>query len=353
MSMIPASEDFERLAVRWASSTAAKDYPNLVAMLSAFPTLYAKDRDALPQTDADRAFALAGRAAQIFDHQVVDAKTEDDVNRSTAEATAMVDEALKLDPACHDALRIRKNLQRPSRQEMLDFLLEGAQRVHDECKAQAEACRAVPPEGHLGTGPYMKPYLRWILDIANEQLSLGRYRASLAVCLPMLDADNEDVAGFRLVAALDYAKLEDEEGLHALRERFPGDDNAWFALSELFCAYKRRDFDAAERELHAILRTYPQAGVTLAYQDELPAGLFGHLEYAEGTDDELFIAVSESAVVLDENCGDFSSPLSSWISMHPDVEAARALEESQAQTPQGPQGNQGPCAPQGSDQSCS
>ena len=28
MSMVPASEDFERLAVRWASSTAAKEYPN-------------------------------------------------------------------------------------------------------------------------------------------------------------------------------------------------------------------------------------------------------------------------------------------------------------------------------------
>ena len=79
MSMVPASEDFERLAVRWAFSTAAKEYPNLVAMLSAFPERYAKDRDALPQTDADRAFALAGRAAQIFDYQVIEAKTQDDV----------------------------------------------------------------------------------------------------------------------------------------------------------------------------------------------------------------------------------------------------------------------------------
>ena len=53
MSMVPASEDFERLAVRWASSTAAKEYPNLVAMLSAFPERYAKDRDALRDLLAD------------------------------------------------------------------------------------------------------------------------------------------------------------------------------------------------------------------------------------------------------------------------------------------------------------
>ena len=343
MSMVPASEDFERLAVRWASSTAAKEYPNLVAMLSAFPERYAKDRDALPQTDADRAFALAGRAAQIFDHQVIEAKTQDDVNRSTVEATAMVDEALKLDPACHDALRIQKNLQRPTRQEMLDVLVEGAERVHDECVERARAVHAMPMQGHMGMGPYMKPYLRWMLDIANEQLSLGRYRASLEVCLKMLDADHDDVAGFRQVAALDYVKLEDEAGFHALRERYPGDDNAWFALAELFLAYKRRDFEAAERELHAVMRTYPQAGVTLAYQDELPAGLFGHLEYAEGSDDELFIAVSEAAVVLDENCGDFSSPLSSWISMHPDVEAARVLEESRAQAAQEREGGDQTC----------
>ena len=114
-------------------------------------------------------------------------------------------------------------------------------------------------------------------------------------------------------------------------------------MAELFLAYKRRDFEAAERELHAIMRTYPQAGVTLAYQDELPAGLFGHLEYAEGSDDELFIAVSEAAVVLDENCGDFSSPLSSWISMHPDVEAARVLEESRAQAAQEREGGDQTC----------
>ena len=91
------------------------------------------------------------------------------------------------------------------------------------------------------------------------------------------------------------------------------------------------------------MRTYPQAGVTLAYQDELPAGLFGHLEYAEGSDDELFIPVSEAAVVLDENCGDFSSPLSSWISMHPDVEAARVLEESRAQAAQEREGGDQGC----------
>lgn len=343
MSMLPQAEDFERLAVRWASSPMAKGYTSLVAMLSAFPELFAKDRDALPQTDADRAFALAGRAAQIFDHQVVDAKTQDEVDRSTTEATAMVDEALKLDPTCHDALRIRKNLQRPTRQEMLDFLLEGMGAVREQCEQQARACKMVPPVGHMGASAYMRPYLRWMLDVANEQLGLGRYRASLAVCLGMLELDQDDVAGFRQVAALDYVKLEDEEGFRQLRARFEGDDNAWFALAELFLAYKRRDFEACEQHLHAIMRAYPQAGVTLAYQDELPAGLFGHLEYAEGTDDELFIAVSEAAVVLDENCGDFSSPLSSWISMHPDVEAARVLEESRTQQPQGQEGGEAPC----------
>ncbi len=330
MSMLPQSEDFERLAVRWASSPQARTYPSLVAMLSAFPELYAKDRDSLPQTDADRAFALAGKAAQIFDHQVVDAKTEEEANRSTIEATAMVDEALKLDPQCHDALRIRRNLQRPTRSEMLEYLVENAERVYAECCTQARQANIMPPETHLGASPYLKPYLRWMFDIANEQLGLGRYRASLEVCLSMLDRDEGDIAGFRHIAALDYAKLEDEAGLAALRARFPQDNNAWFELCDLFLAYKRGDFDAAEAKLQDILRTYPAPGMTLAYQDELPAGLFGHLEYAEGSDDELFVAVSEAAVVLDENCGDFSSPLSSWIAMHPDVEAARVLEESRA-----------------------
>ena len=347
MSMIPASEDFERLAVRWVSSPAAKNYPSLVAMVSAFPELYAKDRDALPQTDADRAFALAGRAAQIFDHQVVDAKTQEDADRSTVEATAMVDEALKLDPKCHDALRIRRNLQRPTRQEMLEFLQDNAETVLAECEAQARQAGVVPPEGHMGCSPYLKPYLRWLFDIANEQLGLGRYRASLEACDKALELDREDVAGLRQIAALDYVKLEDDEGLARLRAQYPDDNNAWFELSELFLAYKRRDFEAAEAKLQDILRTYPAPGMTLAYQEELPAGLFSHLEYAEGSDDELFVAVSEAAVILDENCGDFASPLSSWIATHPDVEAARVLEESRAQQA-AQQGDQ----QEGGEQSC-
>lgn len=338
MSMNPKAEDFERLAVRWAGSAQAAKFPSIVGAFTAFPELYARDRDKLPQNDTDRAFALMGRAASMLDHQVVDAQSDDEANAITAEAAQLIDEALKLDPHCFDAVRIRKYLGRPSRTEMLAFLTESAEEVRRECEQVALRENAMPPAGHMGTGPYMRPYLRWMLDVANEQLGLGRYRVALQVCLDMIDLDAEDVAGFRHVAALCHAKLEDAEGLEALASRFPGDNNAWFELARLFLAYKARRFDDAERILHGLLRAYPQAGITLAYQDELPAGLFGHLEYAEGTDDELFIAVSESAVVLDENCGDFSSPLSSWIAMHPDVEAARAIEESKNPRPDGPQG---------------
>ena len=125
-------------------------------------------------------------------------------------------------------------------------------------------------------------------------------------------------------------KLEDAAGLADLLARFKGDQNAWFLLARCFMAYKQRRLDDAAAVLHQIVRSFPAAGCTLTYQDELPPGMFGHLEYAEGSADELYVAVSEAAVILDENCGDSVSPLSDWIANDAEVSAARAREEAAA-----------------------
>lgn len=329
MSMNPQAEDFERLAIRWADAPhSAQDFPNVIAAIAAFPELYAKNRDALPQNDADRAFGLVARACQLLDRGVNMAPTDEAAAKCTDEAAGLIGEALKLDPTCYDAVRIRRYLTRPTRDEMVAFLTESADEVREMCLATARKNGLEAPAGRWSLSVYQRPYLRWLFDLANEQLSCGRYRCSLEICRQLLELDEPDLVGARHVAAFDYVKLEDAEGLAALMARYPDDTNAWFLLSRCFLAYKQRRLDDAAALLHQIVRTYDRAGYTLAYQDELPAGVFGHLEYAEGTADELYIAVSEAAVILDENCGDFVSPLSDWIARDPVVEQARARDEA-------------------------
>ena len=330
MAMSARGEDFERLAIRWADAPHTKEgYPNIIAAISAFPERFVANRDSLPQNDTDRAFALVCRACELLDVRLASASGDEEANRITAEATGCLDEALKLDPTCYDALRIRHMLEFGPRDAMVGFLTESADEVLEMCQATSRANDIDVPQGAWSHSVYMRPYRRWQLTLANEQLNSGRYRRSLEVCEALLEQDAPDMAGARLVAAYDCVKLEDPEALAALIARFPGDDNAWFALARLFMAYKQRRLDDAAAILHDIVRRFALAGTTLTYQDELPAGSFGHLEYAPGSADELFVAVSEAAVILDENCGEGLSPLSQWIADDAIVTQAREVEEAQ------------------------
>lgn len=339
MSMSPQAEDFERLALRWASSPrAAKGYPNMIAAITAFPELYAKKRDALPQNDSDRAFGLVARACLAIDRGVPYAESDAAAQHIADEAAKLVAEALKLDPACWDAVRVRRHLERPSREEMSSFLSEGQQRVRASCEEVSGAAGMPAQDGRWSLSVYLRPYLRWLFDLANEQLGCGRYRLALATCERLLELDAADAVGARQVAAYCCVKLEDAGALESLMGRFPGDANAWFMLSRCFMAYKQRRLGDASAVLAEIVKTFPQAGVTLSYQDELPPGMFGHLEYADGSADELYVAVSEGAVVLDENCGDYMSPMSDWICRDPAVARAREAEEA-AQGGAGAQGD--------------
>jgi tetratricopeptide (TPR) repeat protein len=344
MSMTPRAEDFERLIMRWAAAPQHNGYTSLAASLAAFPERYAANRDALPQNDSDRAFGLVTRACELLNRSVVKAETDEEAQRLTDEAAGYIDEALKLDPQCYDAVRINRYLQRPSRDEMASFLEGRVDEVRAGCLAVAEQNGALPPEGRWSVSPYVRPYLRWVADLANEQLACGRYRLALARAREVLATDENDLVGARHIAAFACVKLEDEKALDDLMNDVPFKNDAWYMLSECFMAYKGRRLEEATETLHKIVRTFPAAGCTLMYQDELPPGVFGHLEYADGTADELYVAVSEAAVVLDENCGEFSSALSGWIADDPVVAEAYASEEALAllQNPSaGPDGQAG------------
>ena len=332
MSMNPRNEDFERLALRWSEAAPTfSSYATMVEAITAFPERYVKERDKLPQNDSDRAFGLMARAAQIIDRSIVLADSEQAAASMAQQAASLLDEALKLDPTCYDARRISRYMARPTRDEMVVFLADAADDVRAGCLAVARENHMVPPDGHWSLSVYARPYLRWLLDLANEQLGCGRYRRALETCHTLLDLDNDDLVGARHVAAYVCVKLEDAEGLAELIGRYPQDTNAWFMLARCCMAYKQRRLDDAASLLHRIVRQFPSAGGTLTYQDELPPGVFGHLEYEDGTADELYVAVSEAAVILDENCGDYMSPLSDWIARDAVVNEARMAEEARSE----------------------
>ena len=349
MSLLARAEDFERLAIRWAAAPHDAGTPaQTIAAIAAFPEQFAADRDRLPQNDTDRAFALVYKASHILDDTVLDAESDQKADELTCAAAGYLDEALRLDPRCFDALRIRHALDNGSRDSMVGFLERRREEVRDACRAISEEAGVPVVDGQLSSSVYMRPYLRWEMNLANEQLNCGRYRASLQVCERALALDAPDAMGVRFVAAYDHVKLEDEKGFAALAARFPADaGSAWFMLSRCFLAYRARRLDEAAEELHRVVRAFPDAGGILTYQEELPCGTFGHLDYVPGTFDELYVAVSEAAVIFDENCGDALSPLSDWVARDAMVQQAKETEDASREEAARPGGESGASSARG------
>ena len=122
--------------------------------------------------------------------------------------------------------------------------------------------------------------------------------------------------------------LDFEEGLRALcatadERRGP----AWYALARMALAFKREDRDAAREQVAKLLVLYPNAGTTLARQDDLPDGVFARLAIDPGTEDELILATSEATVLLQEGCDSHErGTLGWWVAGLPEVAQARARE---------------------------
>ncbi len=206
---------------------------------------------------------------------------------------------------------------RPSFESSYDFLSERAPEVLAACRAQAEAAAAgsFPDRARLGSDIAMRPYWRWMANLAEKALICGRNRACIKLAHELLELDPSDSADVRFTCALAYAKLEDEQGLDAFAaknaalERGIGAEDAWMLLSRCALAYKRRDFDGARTQLRRIIDGYPHAALNLMDQKELPEGVFSRLAVGPGTEDELMLAISEATVLL----LDGRYPFGAWV----------------------------------------
>lgn len=327
MAHDPKREDYQRLSLRFARELDGGDPAGAARAFASFGRRFARDRDSLPQSDADRAFHLVVRATQTIDYRLPFA-TDEQAPKLIQRGKDLLDEALSLDPLCHDAVRMRTSCEAGSVEERYRFLAERAESVRAACEVSRDAAlEGLSGErARLAADIAMRPYWRWLASMAEEALICGRNHDAIDTAERLLEEDPHDISDVRFTLAYALAKLEDENGVEALGRRYAAisplrpDDDAWIVIARIALAHKRCDFSAARRLLARLVDTYPGAVTTLVRQSELPDGEFARLRVPAYGEDELILAVSEGIVLLQEgNDREGRGVLGSWIAR----EAAR------------------------------
>ena len=315
------TEDYRRLALRYVTETDTNP-SEAMAGYSRFWRDFSGNRDALPQTDADRAFHLVALATDVLDYRLpfaTDAQVDDLLSRGRN----YLDEALTLDPNCFDARRMRFAMDSPSFDERLAFLTESKDEVRRICLDAATEMHDDQNEerSELAARLATAPYLRWLAALADHALVCGHNHACLNYCLELLKLDPTDISDVRYTLALCYAKMEDYESFERMGDLIgPGLgpvvlDDAWSLIAALALAYKRHGgVRKSLRCLEEILAVYPTAPAVLMRQAELPDGLFARVHVTPYSEDELALALSEATVLTQEGAEEYhQGPFGLWI----------------------------------------
>lgn len=348
MAFDPQREDYMRLGLRYARSLDHASSAHATREFAAFGRKFAQDRDSLPQSDSDRAFHLVVLASKNIDYELPFA---DEARAQTLveEAHHILDEAILLDSHCYDAIRMKAAATSPSFDSFLTFLNDGAAEVREYCTAQCQRIEDKEPgeRQHIMKNLAMRPYVRWIATQAEEALICGRNRESVRLVREAIKIDPHDTADAYYTAALAYAKLEDEHGLEEFIElshkmgRVRPPDDAWTRIAQLALAFKRHDLKQALTRIDELIATYPHAAEALIRQIELPDGVFARLAVAPYSEDEIILALSEGAVLLQEGVDlQGRGVLSSWVVEQAALKAPQAMLSVMAQSMPGEQ--QGP-----------
>ena len=300
-------EDYLRMSLRFALSLDDVPPERAARAFSSFGRRFSQERDSLPQSDADRAFHLVALATELLDYRVPFA-SEDLVDTLSDRARGMLDEALSLDPACHDAARMRASLETTSYEERLRLLLAGADRVRAACEEERDRlCELLDePRRPLAASISLRPWWRWLAETAECALICGHNREAVRAAETLLNTDVHDLSGARLTLAYALAKLEDAPALERLAARYPllgaarPADDAWMLLARIALAHKRLELDAARGLMERLLELYRGCAKVLVRQMEIADGRFARIVVPPYGEDELVVAVSEGVVLLQE-----------------------------------------------------
>lgn len=334
-------EDFQRMGLSHLSAGGGSNRFAEARAYADFGRRFDRDGDALASSDADRAFHLVARATDLIDYRLP-FSAEEDARRIIGEARRLLEEAVGMDPSCHDARRMLDAADSPSFDAHYHFLVA----TEREVAATAErAARAA--EGREGASARLardlawRPYLRWLAAEAAQALVCGRYRACVEVSGRLMAADAEGVADSWRTLALALAKLEEEAALEALvRSRGGVAADPWLALATLALAHRSRDLARASRVVGDLIAGWPHAGRTLSRQDDLPDGAFARPVVEPRGEDELAIATSEAAVLLQEGRDrEGRGTLGTWLAREPQVVEAARRDEAEGDGGAGPAGD--------------
>ena len=320
MAFDPQQEDYERMVLRFYQSMSADEAKSASRRFASFGDRFAHRRDTLPQTDTDRAFHLVSEAAILIDYRLPFA-AESAANSLIQKAQKELSEALTLDPGSTDASRMMEAAELSSYEGYFRYLADNEQKALDEAdRARARLVRDGAPEEEQQLAQHLAyaPYLRWLAAEAGRALVCGHYRFCLEVAGRALALDPQDEAGVLDTAAYAYAKLEDDEGFAALNRRMAEAGRAesvWTRMAALSLAFSTHDLDRSRDILREILASYPEADDILVAQHELPDGVYARLAVEPGSEDELILAVSEGAILLQEGRDSAErGTLSTWVS---------------------------------------
>lgn len=359
MAFNPQHEDYQRLWLRYADTLKDDPSANPTREFARFGAKFARNRDELPQTDADRAFHLVSDATVLLDYQAPFV-SEASYRELEARAKKLLDEALTLDQDCFDAIRMRSVLDLRSFEAYYDLLSSQVGRVREAYEAsrkEIEARAASDPEAsddrvRLELDLAQRPYLRWLAAWCEEALICGRNREAIRIAREAYKVDPRDTADLRFTEALALAKLEDAEGLEALRSRSEipdctrGPDDAWMQIARIGIAFKQNELQRAGDLLDHLLSSYLSAAEVLIRQAEIPDGLFSRFAAIPYSEDELILATSESTVLLQEGRDETGhGALSDWVLSECARRYPRAAYAVMSQQYQ--QGAAGPDDPQG------
>lgn len=307
MSHDPKREDFRRLALHSAILGGVDNRADLHALLAGLGPRYMRDRDTLPQTDADRAFGLVLRATDLIDYRMPTVG-EQESKRLVNLARKHLTEACELDPLCFDAQRMLASSRLTSSDARLQALQDAQERVLTTCQEQATTWdgQLNHADTDLVWSVAMGPALRWLHAMAEEALVCGRNRLAADLCEKLLALDANDTSDARFTLAIALAKLEDDEGMDKLLARYPlyskgrPVDDAWVLLAQIALAHARLSLGEMYKLIQKLTKRYPGATRALIQQAELPDGEFARLRVSPYSEDELLIAVSEAALLLQE-----------------------------------------------------
>ena len=186
MAFDPKREDYQRLALRFAHELDAGDPMIAARSFASFGRRFAQDRDSLPQSDSDRAFHLVTLATDLIDYQLPFASDEQ-ATSIVSRGREFLEEAIALDPDCHDAVRMLFSPSEAAFDSRYLFLREHEE-VEASCAAEAESAanEAGSERAELAVTLATRPYLRWLASMAELALICGRNLETVRLCENLL-----------------------------------------------------------------------------------------------------------------------------------------------------------------------